>query len=122
MVWPVHVSVDFSSTPANASLQISLAIVKDNVTVGTADYVIGHPANDTLGPTFTTAQTLQAVPQTLQVVLALSQGGTWTFNIDVRPGSLYAAPVPYFLLDYTPPPAFPIGPASGWAVPLQLVG
>ena len=122
MIWPVHVSVDFSAAPANASLQFSLAIVRDNATLGRTDYTVGHPASGTPNPMFTTTQTLQAVPQTLQVVSTLSLGGTSTFNISVRPGSFHATPIPSFLIHYNPPLSSPIGSASGWTVSLQFAG
>ena len=120
-VWPLHISADFASAPANTTLIFTLSIVKDNRTLGTADFTIPYPSDGTGLVAFVLSQTLDAVTQTVQVIFRVQPYGIYGFIIEVAPGSPYATPLPYFHIAYGYPQSSPIH-LDGWGVDLQEVG
>ncbi len=96
--WPVWIGVNFDGAPADASLGLTLTVVRDNHTLGSSHYVVSRPAQGPEWVTLSFSQTLQAIPQTLKVVFELDSGSRSTSSYDVVPRDSCVTPRPYFTI------------------------
>lgn len=117
MEWPLIIRVNFDGAPENVSLELTLSVVRENITLGSSHYVVSRPAEGPDWVFLSFSQTLPAVPQTLKVVIELDGMSRFTFSFDVFPrGSCR-----YFIVSYRNPGT---GPSQriGWDVDSHLVG
>lgn len=122
IVWPLYISVNFEGTPANATLHFTVAVEKDNDTLGSTSYSVARLAPDRDWVYLFFGPTVQAAPQSLEVVFELDGGIVSDFQFEVHPDTDFASPRPHFIISYGSPASFIPPPDATWFVHVTNVG